>query len=299
MVTEIIMPRSLEEWNINAIEHLLLEGYYETEYFDFKEMLPHHKNDDHKKRLLKSCCAFANSGGGFLVFGVKDDKSIPASKRLVGIDQNLDFPEQFGNYPKNCFPSIIWNFKNPPIKLDDGKVIHVIFIPKSWNAPHASGDPEQGWFFTKRTNKGNENMNYDEIRLNFLGYYEKKVKLQLLKAELLTIQNNANLIQGITHDLSVVLINFPLNVLESLLSDTYTILANRVDLLQLLTEIRRTCQILNNIIQVLYTNIVIMMPISAPVEAIANQTKILCDESLKLVPLVAKAVDILEEIIAS
>ncbi len=112
-----MMPKSLTEWSIPAITNLLIQGYYETEFFDFKETPPHSKNEADKTRLYKSCCAFANSSGGFLIFGVKDDRSLSPKDRLVGIDQAFDLPELFGSYPKNCNPSITWNFLNPPLRL--------------------------------------------------------------------------------------------------------------------------------------------------------------------------------------
>jgi hypothetical protein len=58
--------------------------------------------------------AFANSTGGFLVLGVKDDKGLPAADRIVGLPATYDFPEHFGNYPSACEPSVEWAFKNDP-----------------------------------------------------------------------------------------------------------------------------------------------------------------------------------------
>jgi predicted HTH transcriptional regulator len=181
-----MIPKSLTEWSIPGITNLLIQGYYETEFFDFKEMLPPSRDDADKIRLSKSCCAFANSSGGFLVFGVKDDKSLPPTNRLVGFDPSFDFPEQFGSYPKNCNPSIAWNFLNPPLQLENGRVIHIVEIPRSWNAPHCiesggSKGPDLIRRFIKRTNKGNEDMSYEEVRMAFLQYYEKRLKLQLLQ----------------------------------------------------------------------------------------------------------------------
>src|SRR6266852_3734231 len=108
-----MIPKSLTEWSIPAIANLLIQGYYETELFDFKEMLPSPKNEAEKTRLSKICCAFANSSGGFLIFGVKNNMSLPLTDRLVGLVPTLDFPEHFGTYPRNCNPGIEWDFLNP------------------------------------------------------------------------------------------------------------------------------------------------------------------------------------------
>jgi hypothetical protein len=255
-----LIPKTLEEWDIPIIEDLLLKGYYEPEFFDFKEMLPHSKNEEDKERLKQSCCAFANSGGGFLVFGIKDDKKMPIHERLIGIDESLpsqnDFPENFGNYPANCTPSIDWDFRNPPLRLSTGKVIHVVHVPQSWNAPHAFGKRDDGWRFYKRTNKGNEGMSYEEVRLLFLGYYEKRVKLQLLMAELEEINGVANHIRGLSHEAyrekQYSLNTFDLSIVNSVIIDTYTILAEKPELYVLIKSIKTSCVAANNEIQILY-----------------------------------------------
>lgn len=253
-----MIPKSLTEWSIPVITNLLIQGYYETEFFDFKEMLPDSRNDADKMRLSKSCCGFANSSGGVLVFGVKDDKSLPPTDRLVGFDPTFDFPEQFGSYPKNCNPSIAWNFQNPPLRLENGRVIHIAEIPRSWNAPHCievSGS-RGARHFIKRTNKGNEDMSYEEIRMAFLQYYEKRLKLQLLKAELLNIKahadNDLHVKYGWEPKTKYGIGEFGLSVIESVLADTYTIIAEKPELLNDLTEIRNRCRKINDLLRLFY-----------------------------------------------
>src|SRR5207253_6458699 len=112
---EFVIPKTLDQWTIPAIEHLLAQGYYEPEYFDYKQMLPPKDNKKGQQRLVEACCAFANSSGGFLVFGVDDDRTKPPADRLVGIDPSVDFPEHFGNYPTKCNPTVHWEARNPPL----------------------------------------------------------------------------------------------------------------------------------------------------------------------------------------
>jgi hypothetical protein len=253
-----MIPKSLTEWSVPVITDLLVQGYYESDFFDFKEMLPQTKNDVDKIRLSKSCCAFANSAGGFLVFGIKDNKSLPPQDRLVGFEPAYDFPEHFGTYPRNCNPAIAWDFLNPPLKLDTGNVIHIVEIPRSWNAPHCFENPGKGSAklrcFTKRTNKGNEDMSYEEIRMEFLQYYEKRLKLQLLKAELQNIKKHAEelIIHAPFAEVKPALGDFRLTVLETVLADTYTILAANQELLEALHEVRNRCSVVNSMLQMFY-----------------------------------------------
>jgi hypothetical protein len=236
-----MIPKNLEGWNEKLVIALLETGVFESEHFDYKETLPHSNDHAAKDRLKKICCAFANTDGGYLVFGISDNRGLKQQDRLIGLPKELDFPEHFGNYPKNCFPSIYWQFKNPPITLASGNLIQIVYIPASPESPHATGQIEQGWQFMKRTNKGNEPMALDEVRLRFLSFYEKRVKLELLKAELEMLRDRAK--SGYVDDekaaanaLSVV--TFDTHVIDTVLSDTFVLISRAPRLVGIVGEIR-------------------------------------------------------------
>jgi predicted HTH transcriptional regulator len=242
-----MVPTSLVGWTLDAVSSLIQSGALESEVFDFKERLPHSDDAGGKERLRSVCAAFANAEGGFLVFGVAD-KGNP-SDRVVGVDNDAGFAERFGQFPKSCSPSVTWQFRNPPIALPDDRVLHVIQIAKSNNGPHAVGSAESGWRFPKRTNQGTGLMTMQEVRTAFLGLYEKRLKLQLLRAELLAIQQTAAaaaVTDPMRIDKDVSLTSFDLQVLETVLADTYSITADQVQLHQRMSQIRwnaRTCNV--------------------------------------------------------
>jgi hypothetical protein len=250
----ILVPRILNEWTLDSLIHLLGNHYLEPESFDYKSRLPDPRDEEGKKRLRDACAAFANSSGGFLVFGVADDPRLPADHRLAGLPTSLDFPVQFGNFPGQCNPTVRWEFKNPPIRLPNGNLVHVVWFQKSWSAPHSVGKPEEGLLFPKRTNKGTEYMSYEEIRMTFLGYYEKRLKLQLLQAELQNVLADARALMIApeqAHE-NISTASFRLEVLESILVDTFTILADQTDLLKSLHAIRTTAKHVNNKLALFY-----------------------------------------------
>jgi hypothetical protein len=242
-----MVPKTLEEWSISEITSLLSNGYRELETFDWKEKLPHSKDEDGKRRLIKACCSFANGDGGFLVFGVNDKSDKPVHDRLTGIPRDQEFFEHFGNFPAKCEPSIYWIPKNPPIDLNNGNVIHIVQIPKSWNGPHCCKDSANGLIFPKRTNKGDEDMGYSEIRSHFLGYYEKRLKIQLILVEIENIIAVAKSLLMTEDNIATHygLQEFSLTILESTLVDTYTILYSNHELVSLLFRIRDACRVLN------------------------------------------------------
>lgn len=256
-----MIPRTLQEWTLDTINGLVQKRVFESETFDFKEMLPHSNDRGAKTRLRKLCAALANSEGGFIIFGVADKESL-ASNRLIGVDADLDFPEHFGAFARQCTPSVYWEFRNPPIRLLNGRLIHIVHIPRSWNAPHAVSDGNSAWHFMKRTNKGNEAMSIEEIRATFMGFYEKRLKLQLLRAEITTLHELAG--AGYIADPALrhkahSMVSFDVSVIESILSDSFTILVHCATLLESLSAIRMQTRVANNAIHSFLSTVAIKL----------------------------------------
>ena len=86
--------------------------------------------------------------------------------RIFGIDNDKEFANRFGQ-KLNALPN------NPIFQLgnficipDSEKVLAVVHVPKSRNRPHTPSQKELRVFW-KRTNTGNEQMTYEEIRESF------------------------------------------------------------------------------------------------------------------------------------
>jgi hypothetical protein len=244
-----VIPRTLAEWNLDSIRTLLASGAHESDTFEFKERLPDSRDDSGKERLRRTCCGFANSVGGFLVFGVSDDRSRPVEERLVGIDRSEEFPLRFGDFPRSCLPSIDWSARNPPIELPTGRHLHVFQVPRSWRAPHAVGPADQGLRFMKRTDKGSESMSVEEVRAAFLGFYEKRIRLQLLDAELMELFElagqvpNADPTQDGSH---YSLITFDDQSIKAIVAETFPLTAGHAELHAHLRKLRERITVANN-----------------------------------------------------
>lgn len=179
----LLFPTSLSEWCVESVHGLAQQGVFESDRFDLKEMLPDSRDDRAKNRLVKACAAFANSDGGFLIFGVKDDKNLPAEQRLVGLAPTLDFPANFGSYPARVQPSVSWGFRNPAVTLSSGNLIHIVHIFPRKGSPHALPDSDR-WAFCKRTAMGTETMSYQEIRDGFIDARRIRRDVSWLKSEI-------------------------------------------------------------------------------------------------------------------
>ena len=236
-----MVPTKLDDWTLDAVRKLLSMGAFEKDSFDLKEQLPDSRDAEDKLGLIVDCAAFANAGGGFLIFGVKDDRTLPPEDRMVGV-ATKEFPAQFGDYPSKCSPSVRWDFKQGGLVLPSGELLHVVHIPKSWKAPHSvEVRGQQGTFrFPIRTNKGTEYMPISEVREMFLGLQEKITKLDLLRSELdflaeITTDLNPNVVdqhQTRTH-------TYDLATLGQLLGELYVLLERDQDLVKALNKIRK------------------------------------------------------------
>lgn len=239
-----MVPKTLDEWTLDSIRKLITTGYQESESFDFKKGLPDKDGKPEKAGLREDCCAFANSNGGFLIFGVLDAQKATGEDRIVGIDAK-DFPTKFGEYPSKCDPSVYWIFKEVPIKLENGKFLQIVHIVKSFRAPHAVKKDSE-WIFKKRTNKGNEDMSYDDIRLAFLNHHDRLRRVFLLKTELEEIKYEAEqYLEIFRKNQFYFSVRFDLSVLDSLWSDVYPIIQQSAQITDTITSLRRLCKTVN------------------------------------------------------
>lgn len=238
-----MIPNKLKDWNFGIVRKLIEEGLFETEKFDFKKDIPHKNDNIGKERLEKSVCAFANTEGGFLIFGIKDDKSLSVDERIIGIDPKRDFPREIGDKIMNVEPLIYYDFKNPPLHIPKNEeIIHIIEIPKSTNRPHITSKKE----FYYRTNKGNVPMNYHQIKNSFVYEERRKEKLKLLIGELLKNKEYAKLaiVPQVEIKKRIALSFLDQNVLQYILIDAENIIEDK-KIINKLMFIKEKIRILN------------------------------------------------------
>ncbi|MCH7827721.1 MAG: ATP-binding protein [Bacteroidetes bacterium] len=85
-----------------------------------------------QKKIAKEMIAFANSGGGFILFGIDDDR------KVIGIESEKSEADLIGDSANNyCEPPIDYNIEYKEIK---GKEIVIVEIPESNKKPHRIQD---------------------------------------------------------------------------------------------------------------------------------------------------------------
>ena len=81
--------KPLNEVDLNDLQLLVSNKVQEGTQLDYKLTEPE-KNDDGKKEFLKDVSAFANTNGGYLIYGVEEQeinkKKTGFAERVVGIE---------------------------------------------------------------------------------------------------------------------------------------------------------------------------------------------------------------------
>jgi hypothetical protein len=94
-----------------------------------------------KKELSKDVSAFANSGGGTIVYGIGED---PNDRRtpmgLKGVDPRVTSKEWLEQVIRSNIEHRIDGLGINPVQLGDGDVAYVVVIPRSLRAPHMAND---------------------------------------------------------------------------------------------------------------------------------------------------------------
>jgi hypothetical protein len=274
-----LIPEKLDDWTYEIIAELVKRNCNESDRHDFKSDLPD------APTLTKICCAFANTKGGFVILGIKE---VGSSFMIEGIDNDRELAHKFGQ-KITANPTIDFDLpKIIPIP-DQGKVLAVFHIPLSPERPHVS--MYQG--FWKRTNKGNDAMTYEEIRMSFHNYEERVEKLKLLYIELLSNFEQLKKMKvedpsGTTYSL----VTLDSTVINNLLTDLFTIIGRNKRLVRILFTIREETKIMNNKIRMFYSTMT--MPLTNKNELVKAHNQFVNQKASELVPLIIEATNILE-----
>ena len=126
------------EWNEERILRMIDDGVEESLHLDYKGAGSLAKTTQKKEEIVKDVTAFANSDGGVIIYGVRENSAADKKHRPIGID-----PINRAEYSKEWLEQVISNASprmpdiriHPvPISKDDTKCLYVVEIPKGETA---------------------------------------------------------------------------------------------------------------------------------------------------------------------
>lgn len=161
-----LFGKALSEVSIEDIETIVRDKIPESRTMDYK-LEVHPATDAGNKEFLKDISAFANTVGGYLIYGVDEKEGIPTS--IKGVEVN-DFDEL-----KLRFENLLRTGVDPPIRgidfvevdFKDSKKVVVVLVPKSVARPHAVKIKKHFRFYG-RNSGGVYMLEVDDLRRAFL-----------------------------------------------------------------------------------------------------------------------------------
>jgi len=150
----------------NYIQNLIKQG--ENQFQDFKFVI----NDS--KKIARSLVAFANTKGGRLLIGVKDNG------KIAGVQTDEEYHMVEAAAQLYCRPEITFERKD---WLVDGKKVLEIIIPESENKPHLTQTDKNKWLAFMRVCDENILANVVVLKAWKKLNREKGIKIQYADAE--------------------------------------------------------------------------------------------------------------------
>ena len=160
------LEKSFDEINEADIRELIDNGTPERKNIEYKESLPDNKYDS-KKEFLADVSSFANTVGGHILYGVKEENGIPIE--LPGVT-NSDLDSEIlrlENLLRDNIQPRIQGISIRRVNAESGKPILIIRVPQSWSKPHVVNF--QGhWRFYARNSAGKYPLDVIELKSAFL-----------------------------------------------------------------------------------------------------------------------------------
>lgn len=142
---------------------LITNGVHEQKTLDYKRELP---NDSSKKEFLKDVSSFANTIGGCLIYGMREENGVPVEVNgLEGINPEKEILRLEQIIHTGIAPRL--TVFTRPIQLNNGNHVLVMRIPQSYAAPHMVTLDGSSSFWARRST-GKYQLDVYELRQAFL-----------------------------------------------------------------------------------------------------------------------------------
>lgn len=161
-----IFNKAVSEIDLADLKSLVEDHVEEGKEIDYKRELPG-RSDKDKVNFLKDVASFANAAGGWLIYGIEqNDQGLPAN--ICGLE-NIVFDDESRRLTDIILNNIkpkLNGFQFQKVENDQGKIVIVLRIPKSWSSPHVISF-DKFWRFYTRVGSQNHPLEVDELRRAF------------------------------------------------------------------------------------------------------------------------------------
>lgn len=180
MFTPIHRALGLEpgDLTLEIIQKAIEEGLKETADFDMKRVVPDLKADKSKQEVAKDIAAMANSGGGWIIYGVGEGASDIAGSI---------HPCEWAAKEEQQMLTIAYTKIDPPVvglefnkiscgENSDGKYLVLMHIPDSVDAPHFVRMEKNNFSAPRRNGPHTNLMTYRDIERGFRERFQRSAE---------------------------------------------------------------------------------------------------------------------------
>ena len=176
MFTPIHRALGLEPGNLTLelIEKAIEAGLEETADFDMKRVVPNLKEDKSKQEIAKDIAAMANSGGGWIIYGVGEGASDIAGS-IHPCEWTATEEQQMLNiaYTKIDPPVVGLEFNKISCGENSDKKLVLMHIPDSVDAPHFARAEKNNFSAPRRNGPHTNPMTYRDIERGFRERFQR------------------------------------------------------------------------------------------------------------------------------
>jgi hypothetical protein len=156
--------KRLSEITVEDIKYLIDNKISEQKTLEYKRQLPDKDKEEQKTKTLQSITSFANTIGGIIIFGMKENDKGEASE-IIGIETSSD--DDFLRFQNLVKDRIEPRMAPPELRelIINDKKIYLMKIHSSYNGPHFV---KNNFVFYGRHSSGKYPLDIGEIRSLFL-----------------------------------------------------------------------------------------------------------------------------------
>ncbi|NSW76935.1 MAG: ATP-binding protein [Candidatus Atribacteria bacterium] len=163
-----MLPRDVSKVTMEDLQRLIEARVPEGQTMEYKVSIELNR-DSTKEEFLCDISSFANTAGGWIIFGIQEENTCPVDIPGVQVD-NLDSLRQtIDNLLRDGFEPRIPGVSIGSVRVSgtEERYAIVLYIPKSYCGPHMVTFKGNRKFYA-RNNSGKYPMSVDELRLAFV-----------------------------------------------------------------------------------------------------------------------------------